>query len=632
MVRMQDDENAKTGDFVRGAVERIRALGKRGGGGVGRIASPNRNSPSLAAATLSSNASNNSDQEESPPGMLTYLEMRRALLRLGYTWNRSLPPSCPQYYDDDSISIASGKSSNSRVSGASGKVIGGKRKKRDVVATDNQLVMLLSVLVEMEEKFRAENMDSGAEGKQPQSKKDKFYERGLYLPELIQAYKLIIGGMQSLQAMDKTGNGIDITSCGLEGQDLSERLRERTKGLLRSFGPNHQLSIDQSLPSPSRSKRDGLTSPKNAADISTKKQRLLNSPSQKARTKAITDAGLQAPRLQGENLRKLMHNKDSTLAKIVEEHESEISAMASSMEELKVQEMKTRSALAARRRRTRLALLAGASLILGAGVYWEHQRRMWVQRQIAQGREAERLKSAKEIEQLSAQRDGLKKKLDTLEGTARYQHSRLVELESSTNKTLAEIDALEQKWWSHQAEIGRCRSAIRELEGDLITTKFNVEELEEEQRWCSNRLKGRDAELNSLRYAKSGDADVVGAARELALATAAEEGASDTSVKKDKPVQLEMKFNQAVRNAMILRQVYSGAGGIAVSIVLRAIVPQAFAFLNFGGGLASKAATKAVVVAPKPKRMFSNLKWVDRVHAATVVVLVLRTAVLFFMP
>ncbi|KAL3787340.1 hypothetical protein HJC23_004365 [Cyclotella cryptica] len=607
MVRMQDDEAEKTSDFLRGALERIRFLGRRSEGS-------------------SSSVGNN--HEDAPEGMLTYLEMRRCLLRLGYTWNRSLPQSAPgassRFYDDDAVSIASGKSSSSRVSGASGRVIGGKRKKRDVLTTDSQLIMLMSILVEMEERHRVEKM--AIDTHQPDE--DKHCSRGLFWPELIQAYKLVIGGMQSLQALDNgLSNG---NSNGFQGADLSERLRERTKCLLRSFGPHQTMPVDVSLFSPpsirsnSGKSRDGLSSPS---------KQLFTSPSRtsskKSRAKSITDAGLSQPRLADENVRKLMHNKDSALAKIVEEHESEMNAMASSMEALKAQEISSRSALADRRKKARIALVALTIIVFAITVYWEHQRRLWVHRQIALGREAERLKSAEEIERLSLQRDGLRHKLNTLEGTARYQHSRLVELESSTNSTLNEIAELEQKWWIDQAEMGRCHLSLREMEADFTKLKNNIDEIEEEQGWCLNRLQGREAELNSLQFARIGDDDIALSRSDVRALTVAATSATEKP-KTEKPVKLEMKYNRSVRNAMMLRQVYSGLGGVAASVIFRGVFPGFFSFLSATGGAVAPTATTAVAAAPK--KFFMNIKWVDRIHAATVVLLVVRTAVLFFFP
>ena len=599
MVRMQDDECEKTAEFLRGAVEKVRALGRAGN-------------------------TNNDADESTPEGMLTYLEMRRALLRLGFTWNKSFPRSnsgtlpIRQYYDDDNISIASETSKSSRVSGASGKVWGGTRKKRNVLSTDNQLIMLLSILVEMEERWRMERIEN-----EDYDEEEDVCMRGLFLPELVQAYKLVIGGMQSLQSLKKDGANKTSTMDSSIMDQLSDRLRERTKGLLRSFGPDHVLSTRRNQSLLALSPYSKTKSGKSRDGLTPTKQQLFPSPT-RTKTKAIADAAFAQPRLGEDSIRKLMHTKDATLAKIVEEHEVEMDAMVNNIEVLKEKEMESRSMLIKKRRTTRLLALVGIILILGVAGYWEHERRVWVQAQISKGREEERKKSLAEIERLTKQRDGLQKKLDTAEGTARYQHSRLVELESVTNRTLEEIASVEQKWWLEQAEMGRCQSAIKDVEGEIETLEESIEELSEERAWCSNRLKGRDAELNSLRYAKSDDGGY--GDRGLALH-------GDGIIEhhgQGKPVKLEMKYNKSVRNAMILRQVYSGASGVAAGVVLRAIFPQAFSFLTLPAVNLTPAAKKAAVAVPKKKLV--NVKWVDRIHAATVALLVVRTAVLFFMP
>jgi hypothetical protein len=631
MVRMQDDECERTSEFVKGAMERVRLLG---------MAATN------AGAT---NANRGSNDEATPEGMLTYLEMRRALLRLGFTWNRSIPSQSSynspvkQYYDDDNVSIASETSKSSRVSGASGKVLGGKqvRKKRDVVATDNQLIMLLSILVEMEERWRVDTMDSN-NGDTNQHDTD-VCARGLFLPELVQAYKLVIGGMQSLQTLNRDGNNRhnnntsssnsnykSTNNSSSTDMELSERLRERTKSLLKSFGPDHKLSMHQITSTPlfpytktkSGKSRDGLS-------LSPTKQQLFPSPT-RVKTKALADAAFAQPRLCDDSIRKLMHTKDAALAKIVEEHEVEMDIMVNDLEVLKEKEMSSREILVKKRKRTRVVAALGAILIVGAGGYWERERRAWVNAQIAKGRQEERLKSYKEIERLTIQRDGLKKELDTAEGTARYQHSRLEELEVATNRTVEEIASVEQKWWLEQAEMGRCKSEMKEMEVKIDKLSDSVLELQEEQGWCSNRLQGRDSELNSLRYAKS-DYDNNSDRSLSAAGGAAGARSFEQLPKNDKPVKLEMKYNKSVRNAMILRQVYSGAGGVAASFALRAIFPQFFAFFTLPAlKEVAPAAKKAVVAAPK--KLGVNVKWVDRIHVATVVLLVLRTAVLFFMP
>eukprot|EP00984_Skeletonema_dohrnii_P025528 scaffold14709_cov173-Skeletonema_dohrnii-CCMP3373.AAC.4 len=100
MVRHQDLEFDATSDHIKNIVDRIRTLGKP---------SPHQQ-----------------DEERVPKGMITYRQMRRCLLRLGYTWNRCTTSAAAignnavvdnYYYDDDNISVISNNSSSTRASG-----------------------------------------------------------------------------------------------------------------------------------------------------------------------------------------------------------------------------------------------------------------------------------------------------------------------------------------------------------------------------------------------------------------------------------------------------------------------------------------------------------------------------------
>lgn len=161
MVRHQDLEFDATHDHIKLTVDRIKYLGR-----------PKQNKGETV-------------QEQVPEGMLSYLEMRRCLLRLGYTWNRSLSVAQSSQYDDD-VSVASVNSSSTFLSGQNTATASNvSASARDIIATDAQLIMLLTTLVEMEEQVRAVKTKN-EEG-------DDCQNKGLFLPEFIQAYKLIIG-------------------------------------------------------------------------------------------------------------------------------------------------------------------------------------------------------------------------------------------------------------------------------------------------------------------------------------------------------------------------------------------------------------------------------------------------------
>lgn len=203
MVRHQDLEYDATYDHIALTMGRIQYLGRP------QQQSQQQNPPKLV--------SEDNEENHVPKGMLTYLQMRRCLLRLGYTWNRSLfpPPqshsatvnnsssstttsSLDFYYDDD-VSVMSTNSASTFLS-ANNSTSGGNSTMttRDIIATDAQLIMLLTTLVEMEEKDRAMKLRLMAAGKKQQKQQqikspeeendneEDMFAKGLFLPEFVQ--------------------------------------------------------------------------------------------------------------------------------------------------------------------------------------------------------------------------------------------------------------------------------------------------------------------------------------------------------------------------------------------------------------------------------------------------------------
>ncbi len=208
MVRHQDLEYDATYDHIALTVRRIQYLGRPHHQ---QQQSQQKNPPKIV--------SEDSASEKCcgvPKGMLTYLQMRRCLLRLGYTWNRSVfPPPPPQsvvnssssysstisdfYYDDDDVSVMSTNSASTFLSANNNSTSGGTMTTtRDIIATDAQLIMLLTTLVEMEEKDRAMKLrlkkqqheqmkkNSGAVVDNDNDEEDMMFAQGLFLPEFVQ--------------------------------------------------------------------------------------------------------------------------------------------------------------------------------------------------------------------------------------------------------------------------------------------------------------------------------------------------------------------------------------------------------------------------------------------------------------
>ena len=594
MVRHQDLEFDATHDHIALTVERIQFLGRKS------------DAPLLADEAPQSPPDGD---DASPAGMLTYIQMRRCLLRLGYTWNRSLPLSvtssadeCP--YDDDVSVLSTGSGSTLHTSGnSSGSIMG----TRDIIATDAQLIMLLTTLVEMEERYRAWRMGATDEEESPDDD-DAMYTRGLYLPEFIQAYKLIIGGMQSLQTYPNPESGKDAVAkacdaLGMDGADaaclreIRTRSRERTLGLLRLFGPDPSLYKDDAHRSrqasgespsgqPKKKKRDALQSSPNPVNLS-----------RRGRGGKEAKDGL-LPRMSEEEIRKMVHTKDAALAKILEDHESEMNVMAMNMEQLRASEARTKRMMRKRRKRTRTAFLVGTLTLLVAGGFYEYHRREQIKVEIAVGREAERESDRKAIAGLEAEVSQLKSKLADAEATIRYEEGRYASTMKKHEAVTKKLSETEGRLLLDQRELDRCRVNRKELQDELTVAKDQNEEVDEEVTWCRERLgqteramdgmeralkKSREAQAAATKAGASSEGRADGGvivpsfadiAREIDGEDSGAKGKGVVAVdKKDKgrsgskhrPVQMEMKYNRSFRNAVILRQVYSAAGGMLLS-------------------------------------------------------------------
>ena len=573
MVRHQDLEFDATHDHIKLTVDRIKHLGRKN----------TRGEPALV--------------DEAPQGMLTYLEMRRCLLRLGYTWNRSLPvassSSSQNYYDDD-ISVASVNSSSTFLSGQNtANASNVSASARDIIATDAQLIMLLTTLVEMEEQVRAAKIKNAEEGD------DAAKNKGLFLPEFIQAYKLIIGGMQSLQTYpnpDVDKPEVVKTACGSLKIDpkllasLRQRSRERTLGLLRLFGPK-ELQMSDSISvkgrdSPVQSAGESPTS-RNPPNRWNKRSPSPNMMSQRS---ILPKDGLQ-PRLSDAEIRKLVHSKDTALAKILEEHESEMNVMATNMEELRMKEARIQAALVKRKKRTRLAVILGAIMTICGGVGMEYYRQEQVARQIASGREVERAADAETIRNLKAQVKSLASKLQDAEATIRYEEGRYESVKAASTKTTKELEAMQVKWMMDQSELEKCRVQRKELDGDLAKLTTQHESISEEVGWCRERLESTERAMEGMERAlkakNEADGGLAPTFKEITKSIDAESDAAEKQdgKGKNKPVQMEMKYNKSFRNAVLLRQLYSGVAGMVASVVAQGLFPglvKVFSMLFLG--------------------------------------------------
>ena len=466
----------------------------------------------------------------------------------------------------------------------------------------------------------------------------------------MQAYKLIIGGMQSLQTYPiPPRNGDDeatrrkyrmaCKSLGLSSpssssprlDDLDDahgdsdddaaamigelrlRSRERTLGLLRLFGPNSKdLYADDGKPPESavsaQSAGESPTS-RNPPGVPSTPMSQYHGGGRGGKAKQMMTAkdGLM-PRLTEEQIRKMVHSKDTALARILEEHESEMNVMATNMEELRSRTIASSRLLKKRRRRARLLAVVGLATAIFGGVAYEYRRRDQVRLEITTGREAERLADMTTISNLRKDVSSLTSKLNDAEATIRYEETRYASILLKHDKLALAHEEMEGKWLLDRRDLERCRSARVELESELSEIRSRNSDVVEEVAWCRERLQKSEMAMLGMERAMKKSRDdmmammtsggggvhgkggvlpsVADIAREIdmgmvggggkGLAAMDDDGGGNRKDKKDgkhRPVFTEMKYNRSFRNAVILRQIYSAAGGMIVSMLGGAFFP-----------------------------------------------------------
>mmetsp|Transcript_5571 Transcript_5571/g.12018 ORF Transcript_5571/g.12018 Transcript_5571/m.12018 type:complete len:416 (+) Transcript_5571:394-1641(+) len=336
--------------------------------------------------------------------------------------------------------------------------------------------------------------------------------------------------------------------------------------------------------------------------------------SSKSKSKSMMAAkdGL-LPRLNEEQIRKLVHSKDTALAKILEEHESEMNVMATNMEELRLKELRTQRALKKRRKRTRIGLIVATVVLLVGGVAMEYHRRETVAREITLGREAERKADEETIRRLNDEIALLHQKLADAESAIRYEENRYETIKTKSIKTKKELEDVQAKWMGDRAELEVCQQNSGEIETELLKLKERNEEVEEEVEWCRDRLDSAERSMEAMERAvkksrellernvaggnngtmvvpsfddianeigmedaKEASSDVGNNTKGVVGSDKKSRGGREGSKKggvKAAPVKMEMKYNKAFRNAVILRQTYSAVAGMAASFLLQGLVP-----------------------------------------------------------
>ena len=630
MIRQQDIEYEVTTQHLRSVFERVQYLGRPSNSGGG---STNNNDGSAAPPQSALQ-----EQQEGVQGMLTYNNIRRCLLRLGISWNRSLPITNSEDYEEDVYSVVSGTTSGSYGSGSKQQ----QQHQRDIITTDAQLIMLLTSLVEAEECYRANkllsnnnnNNNNGSEDSLDQTgstdggNKDFFGKFGIFFPEFIQCYQLIVSGMQSLQTLNNSNNNDSGGSGGGGGgKDVVDRVKERTFGLLRPFGPDVDVYKDKEVTGGDGTGTNNSSNnnkSKNADEGGLLPSSKRTGLSAKAKKEVVGSGG----GFNDNEIKSLIRNKDDQLAMIIQEHESEMDTMASNIEILQSRHVRMVKLMKLRR-----ALLIIGTVILCGGllttiIVRENQRRVDVTRGIVSLRdEAERKANAKIITKLRQRKDDLVKKVGDTEGTMRYLVNRNKGIEATTKELEEKIESVDLKYWIDITELQRCAAGKKELDEELNEISLKKDAMEEELGWCQSRSRSMEKELNTLEHVSSSSDTQVGEEKD--------DGSIGGIMGADKALNLDMKYNKSIRHAVTLRQIYSAAAGLVISTMIHQLLPIAIkVFAPKPVQIVAETATKKRRFVPpwRKRNKRAELAVVDGIFGSSITFLVIRAIALFVFP
>ena len=405
MVRRQDFEYDYTSKYLNTVFKRVQHLGRT--------------------------SSNNSAPQDRGKELLTYSQMRRCLLRIGVSWDNSLPMLM-----DDDISVNSFDSAS-----------GG----RDNIALDTQLVMLLTTLVEVEERYRADKLDN--------CEKDHIEIVGVCFLEFVQVYQIVVASMQTLQMLN-----VDET---VVKEQMVDRVRGRTFGLIRPFGPDFALYKEGDE---TGSNNVGLRPSSGRIKISDKK------------LKPADDDGWNKDELNA-----LLQVKDEKIELIRDTHKMELDEAADHFEALK-----QKCEGVCNRLEWKIKLWIIGAVIFTVGfleiiVTRVHQRQLHVKNGIAALREEDNTVNTKLLSKLNDKRDALQKKVGDTEGTMRYLMSRNEGVDASNEELEAEMKRIAEKYFFAETEYVRCDVEEKELKEVLTNESALLKEMEQELGWCQKR-------------------------------------------------------------------------------------------------------------------------------------------------
>jgi hypothetical protein len=599
--------------------------------------------------------------------MITYAHMRRCLLRLGIGWNRSVSStadSSRRYDDDDDddidddgiVSVLSCDDSTSSSRGGGGgssrggggsigasslrDVVVGGAIVGDILATDSQLVMLMTMLVEAEERCRA-----SSDAPPPRTTKrgsSVLLGRGLSPPEFVQAYELVVCAMQSLKSVGGV-YGYDDASVGSK---ISRRLKERTTRMLRAFGPDRS-TCDDTPPAAAAAAAKARDDTANVRFSSCRvaprsgDALLRGGLGRASSSSSSSGGGRRSVLFTNDEMTSVMRSKDVALSRIMEEHEAEMENLASGIEELRTAESRMRDAFARRRWRVRLYALLSLVIVVGSGVVMEARRRDYLERELTHGREAERAEDLRTISSLAERKAELVGRLGVVEGKIRYQTNRNVKAEADVRDVEARLDDVKIKWLMDREEIDMCFASGVESGEDLRRERSMKDGIEEELDWCTSRLRSREEAAASEEDGSERCVVVVDVDVDVDLGDG--DGGGATAVARSKwaeaawrrrgPVYLEMKYDRSVRDAMLSRQGYSALAGFGATVLLRGLVGPAFAkFFFFVVRPRRVSVVVPSVLPPAVAGPGVEMMVVDGIFGSSIAFLLIRAVATFLMP
>lgn len=321
----------------------------------------------------------------------------------------------------------------------------------------------------------------------------------------------------------------------------------------------------------------------------------------------------QGSLLSNGDVKKIIASKDYVLAKIMEEHELEMDALSSNIEELKQDDQRRRVILRKRRKYVIWLGMILSGVLLSCGIIIEIRRRASINYGVEMTRKAESTTDRKRIAQLEAQKQELEKKFGSVEGTIRYQVNRNNDLESKSLIVEQEINNINKKELGKETVIEQCFASHLEFKEELKREKLKNVGISEELVWCQTRLQSQERKLEHVSFEGHSERGAINN-------SFIEDGLAP---KAQTTVYLEVKYNKSIRKSIFLRQTYSAIAGVAVGALLQGLAPVAIKIF------ASKAAF--VPSAPVPKQGL-EMVLVDGIFGSSIAFLLVQAIATFLMP